>query len=64
MLEQRGQVVDKIEDAFVGSVDRGGRLESRNTWCESGLGSDRSGLVGSVILGISYLDPVPVCQDF
>jgi lipopolysaccharide transport system ATP-binding protein len=29
MLEQGGQVVDKIEDAFAGTVDRGGYLESR-----------------------------------
>ncbi len=29
MLEQGGQVVDKIEDAFVGTVDRGGHLESK-----------------------------------
>jgi lipopolysaccharide transport system ATP-binding protein len=36
MLEQGGQVVDKIEDAFVGSVDRGGRLESRTLGASQG----------------------------
>ena len=30
ILEQEGQVVDRIEDAFVGAVDRGGHFE-RNT---------------------------------
>jgi hypothetical protein len=29
MLEQGGQVVDKIEDAFVGTVDRGGLHEGK-----------------------------------
>ncbi len=37
MLEQDGQVVDSIEDAFIGTVDRGGHYESsklkgRNGW--------------------------------
>jgi lipopolysaccharide transport system ATP-binding protein len=36
MLEQGGQVVDKIEDAFVGSVDRGGRLENRTLGASQG----------------------------
>ena len=36
ILEQGGQVVDKIEDAFVGNVDAGGRLE--NKWFRGSRG--------------------------
>ena len=30
ILEQAGQVVDRIEDAFIGTVEKGGRYESKN----------------------------------